>query len=88
MNVTNPKVAVFFLAFLPQFADPERGGLTGQMIVLGATFMACSLFCFSVVSFLADWIGAWVRRAPGRRAGLRRAASLVFVVLAAKLALP
>jgi threonine/homoserine/homoserine lactone efflux protein len=87
MNVANPKVAIFFLAFLPQFVDPERGGLIGQMLILGAAFMACSLLCFAGVTRLADRIGDWVRREPGRQAGLSRTASLVFVVLAAKLAL-
>ena len=40
-NVLNPKVALFILAFLPQFVDPTRGSLTAQMLVLGA------LFCLS-----------------------------------------
>jgi threonine/homoserine/homoserine lactone efflux protein len=61
--------------------------LIGQMLVLGAAFMACSLLCFAGVTRLADRIGGWVRREPGRQAGLSRTASLVFVVLAAKLAL-
>ena len=87
MNVTNPKVAIFFLAFLPQFTDPGRGGVMGQILVLGAIFMACALLCFSIVSLLANQVGAWMRRAAGREAKLNGAASLVFVVLAAKLVL-
>jgi threonine/homoserine/homoserine lactone efflux protein len=43
MNVTNPKVAIFFLAFLPQFADPARGALTQQLLTLGALFMLATL---------------------------------------------
>ena len=35
MNITNPKVAIFFLAFLPQFADPSRGSLTLQLLLVG-----------------------------------------------------
>jgi threonine/homoserine/homoserine lactone efflux protein len=39
MNLTNPKVLIFFLAFLPQFADPGRGPVAPQIAALGAVFM-------------------------------------------------
>lgn len=87
MNVSNPKVLVFFLAFVPQFAQPERGGMTGQMLVLGATVIVCSALCFTTVTWAAHPIGSWIRRAPVRQVRLNQAASFVFVALAAKLAL-
>lgn len=52
MSITNPKVAIFFLAFLPQFADPELGSRTKQMMVFGRIFVA--------VSFLIFWLNCMV----------------------------
>lgn len=54
MNVSNPKVIIFFLSFFPQFIT--RGGLPAwaQISVLGAIFMASALACFSLVAYCAD----------------------------------
>ena len=85
MNVSNPKVAIFFLAFLPQFAHPERGHVAVQMLMLGSVFMICSLACFAVIAFLAGPVGAWLRRSPSREAKLNVVSALIFVALSAKL---
>jgi threonine/homoserine/homoserine lactone efflux protein len=63
MNVTNPKVVIFFLGFLPQFADADRGTLIGQMLILRATFMACSLLWSHVARQIGLGNGCDARRA-------------------------
>ena len=87
MNVTNPKVSIFFLAFLPQFADPARGPLPVQIGVLGLIFIAATVLVFGSFSLLAGVIGNWFRRSPRAQRLLNRAAGLIFLALALKLAL-
>ena len=71
-NITNPKVTLFFLAFLPQFADPARGGLTAQIIALGALFQLATLLVFGCVSLQQFRQGAAVPE-PCRRLRFHRA---------------
>ena len=82
MNLSNPKVAIFFLALLPQFVQAGAGPVPWQIVRLGAIFMLATLIVFGSFSWLpvtADQIsaveslaaaGAWKRRpagTPGRR---------------------
>jgi len=85
MNLSNPKVIIFFLAFLPQFTRPERGHLAVQTIELGALFIAATLIVFGAVAYFAGAIGEGLRRSPRRQLVLTRAAAMVFIALAARL---
>jgi|TARA_R110000851_G_scaffold178882_4_gene325875 threonine/homoserine/homoserine lactone efflux protein len=82
MNVTNPKVSIFFLAFLPQFANSNYGAITPQIILLGTIFGAVSLFIFSGISILASKLGDLLKRKPNAQVYLSRMTALIFVVLA------
>jgi len=87
MNVTNPKVAIFFLAFLPQFADPARGSLSIQIFMLGAVFMISALIVFSTVAWGAGFLGDLLRRSQWAQKLLNWLAGAVFAGLAARLLL-
>jgi threonine/homoserine/homoserine lactone efflux protein len=86
MNVTNPKVSIFFLAFLPQFADPGLGSLTLQMLLLGGVFIVSTILVFGSIALLAGSIGQWLNRSPKTQVIMNRMAGVVFVGLALKLA--
>jgi threonine/homoserine/homoserine lactone efflux protein len=85
MNITNPKVSLFFLAFLPPFADPGRGPVWVQILLLGALFILATILVFGSISLLAGSLGQWLSRSPKVRKILNRAAGAVFLGLAVKL---
>lgn len=60
VNVLNPKAALFFLAFLPQFADPGRGSVPVQILLLGLLFATIALFSDSVYALLAGQLSRWL----------------------------
>ena len=86
MNITNPKVSIFFLAFLPQFTTPEAGPVAAQITVFGLVFLLSALLIFSLIALLAALIGGWLTRSDRAQKYLNRIAGLVFVGLALKLA--
>ncbi len=87
MNVTNPKVSIFFLAFLPQFTNPATGSVTLQIFTLGAIFMLCALVVFSSIALVAGKLGNWFNKSKNAENILNKVAGTVFVGLALKLAL-
>ena len=87
MNVTNPKVSLFFLAFLPQFTDPSLGPVLPQIILLGLIFILSTILVFGGISILAGGIGARFRKSAKAQTVLNRLAGSVFICLAVKLSL-
>ncbi|MFZ3127458.1 MAG: LysE family translocator [Rhodoferax sp.] len=86
MNITNPKVAIFFLAFLPQFTNPAQGSMVGQILLLGGIFMLATLLTFGTIAVFAASFGLAFKRSLRAQRWLNRIASLVFVGLALRLA--
>ncbi|OZI32599.1 threonine transporter RhtB [Bordetella genomosp. 10] len=86
MNLTNPKVVLFFLAFLPQFTAPQAGPAAPQIVLLGVLFMLATLLVFSAIAICSGAAGALLQRSPGARRALDACAGVVFVGLALRLA--
>ncbi len=87
-NVMNPKIAVFFLAYLPQFAGPTTGGIAPQLLLLGLFFALSTWTIFSVLGYFSGSLGDWLGRRPRFSDVLRWLTGGVFIALGLRLALP
>jgi len=87
MNITNPKVAIFFLAFLPQFADPAIGSITIQMMMFGGLFIIATLLIFGSIAWSAGFLGEWLKGSEKAQVIMNRIAGTVFASLALRLAI-
>jgi threonine/homoserine/homoserine lactone efflux protein len=80
VNVLNPKTALFFLAFLPQFVDTDRGAVWSQVVALGLIFVALGLVSDSAYAIAGDAAGSLLRR---RATAMRRISGTIYVGLGA-----
>ena len=86
LNILNPKLTIFFLAFLPQFVDPAAGPALTQLLLLSTVFMAMTFGVFVVYGFLAHAFRTLVIESPRVQKWLRYGFAATFVGLGAKLA--
>lgn len=87
MSLTNPKLAIFFMAFLPQFADPTKGELSQQLLSLGGLFILVGFMVMSMFALMSGFIRQWLLDSPKGQCWVNRLAGVVFIGLAVKLLL-
>lgn len=86
-EVLNPKTALFFLAFLPQFVRPENGSVAAQLTILGVLFAAIGFFSTIVYSVAAGSLGSFLRRNPTVLKWQGKVIGGIYCALGARLAL-
>jgi threonine/homoserine/homoserine lactone efflux protein len=84
-SLLNPKALIFMVAFLPQFADPARGEIWWQIVVLGIILKSVALLVELTIAFAAGGFGKWLSRHPGLVVWQERMTGLVMIVLGIRL---
>lgn len=87
-NAFNPKVALFFLAFLPQFIHAGRTSPMLQVLMLGGIFIACGTLVNVGYAFAGGWVSAALRRQPRWQTRLNRLSGSILVLLGVRLLIP
>jgi threonine/homoserine/homoserine lactone efflux protein len=87
INILNPKLTIFFFAFLPLFVSPDAASPTQQMLGLSAVFMAMTFVIFALYGILASGISTYVINSPKAIRRMQRSFAVIFAALAAKLVL-
>lgn len=87
-NVLNPKVALFFVAFLPQFVGKSNSHQSLQMFVLGLAFAFMTITFLMIVGFFAGTIGGWLKKKKSVARRIRIGSGTVLIVLGLQLLIP
>lgn len=87
INILNPKLSIFFLAFLPQFIDPDLTSTTSQTLILGTIFMAMTIIIFIGYGLFASLLRQKVLNSPKILSAIKWCFASVFMALGVRLAL-
>ena len=87
VNVLNPKTAIFFLAFVPQFVDPSSSAVTAQLVFLGGLFLVIGLITDGLYAIAGGAVGGWLAKRPRMERNRRITSGLIYIGLGVTAAL-
>ena len=82
MNISNPKIGLFFLAFLPQFTEPAQGEISTQIILLACLFISIAFVVMSSIALLANALSQWLLQSQSAQRSIHRLTALILLGLA------
>ncbi len=81
VNTFNPKVAIFFLAFVPQFIDTQRGAVAGQVLVLGVWFALLGIVTDTLYGVTAGELGSWMKGKDSVQRKIQKVSGVIYIML-------
>jgi threonine/homoserine/homoserine lactone efflux protein len=86
-NISNPKVAIFYFSYLPQFVQPGHGNQTAQLLILGVAFALLTFAIKGPIGFISGKLAHWIQTRPSALKYVHRTSGAILIGLGLRLAM-